>query len=110
MYLAKYICRKLYRFFVSRNISSEIEDEIIVPLANTFRTNYNLQEVISQLLKSKHFYDADDSESTDEIIGGLIKSPLELALQSISLLDFPVPHPIDEGELSLIYWMRNREI
>ena len=96
---AKYICRKLYRFFVSRDISSEIEDDIIVPLADTFRTNYNLQEVISQLLKSKHFYDADDSESTDEIIGGLIKSPLELALQSISLLDFPVPHPIDEGEL-----------
>ena len=51
---AKYICRKLYRFFVSRNISEEIEDDIIVPLAATFRTNYNLTEVITQLLKSKH--------------------------------------------------------
>ena len=60
---AKYICRKLYRFFVSRNISNEIETEIIVPLAATFRTNYNLEEVITQLLKSKHFYDADDSDS-----------------------------------------------
>ena len=96
---AKYICRKLYRFFVSRNISTEIEDDIIGPLSNTFRANYNLEAVISQLLKSKHFYDADDNLNSDEIIGGLIKSPLELALQSISLLDFPVPHPIDEGEL-----------
>ena len=96
---AKYICRKLYRFFVSRNISEEIEDDIIVPLAATFRTNYNLTEVITQLLKSKHFYDADDTNSSDEIIGGLIKSPLELLLQTITLLNFPVPDPITNGEL-----------
>ncbi len=96
---AKYICRKLYRFFVSRDISTEIETNIIVPLAATFRAYYNLAEVITQLLKSKHFYDADDSISSDEVIGGLIKSPLELALQSITLLNFPVPDPIDEGEL-----------
>ena len=96
---AKYICRKLYRFFVSRNITEEIEDDIIVPLAATFRTNYNLSEVITQLLKSKHFYDADDTDPADEIIGGLIKSPLELLLQTITLLNFPVPDPITKGEL-----------
>ena len=96
---AKYICRKLYRFFVSRNISTEIENHIIIPLAATFRANYNLTEVITQLLKSQHFYDADDSDSSDEIIGGLIKSPLELLLQTITLLNFPVPDPITDGEL-----------
>ena len=96
---AKYICRKLYRFFVSRNISTEIEADIIIPLAATFRANYNLTEVITQLLKSQHFYDADDSDSSDEIIGGLIKSPLELLLQTITLLNFPVPDPITHGEL-----------
>ena len=96
---AKYICRKLYRFFVSRNITTEIETDIIVPLSATFRANYNLTEVITQLLKSKHFYDADDTNSSDEIIGGLIKSPLELVLQTITLLNFPVPDPIDDGEL-----------
>ena len=96
---AKYICRKLYRFFVSRNITEEIEDDIIVPLAATFRTNYNLTEVITHLFKSKHFYDADDTDSTDEIIGGLIKSPIELLLQTITLLNFPVPDPITKGEL-----------
>ena len=96
---AKYICRKLYRFFVSRNISTETEANIIVPLAATFRANYNLTEVITQLLKSKHFYDADDTNSSDEIIGALIKSPLELLLQTITLLNFPVPDPITDGEL-----------
>ena len=96
---AKYICRKLYRFFVSRNISTEIEADIIIPLAATFRANYNLTEVITQLLKSQHFYDADDTNSSDEIIGGLIKSPLELVLQTVTLLNFPVPDPITQGEL-----------
>ena len=52
---AKFICRKLYRFFVSRTISSEVENDIIGPLSETFRSNYNLAEAISQLLKSKHF-------------------------------------------------------
>ena len=107
---AKYICRKLYRFFVSRNISNEIETEIIIPLAATFRTSYNLEEVITQLLKSKHFYDADDSDSNDEIIGGLIKSPLDLALQTITLFHFPVADPIENGELHYKNFYQNNII
>jgi len=107
---AKYICRKLYRFFVSRIISTEIETDIIVPLAATFRTNYDLGELITRLLKSKHFYDADDSNSTDEIIGGLIKSPLDLALQSLTLLHFPVPDPISQGELHYKSFYQNKVI
>ena len=107
---AKYICRKLYRFFVSRNISNEIETEIIIPLAATFRTSYNLEEVITQLLKSKHFYDADDSDSNDEIIGGLIKSPLDLALQTITLFHFPVADPIENGKLHYKNFYQNNII
>ena len=94
---AKFICRKLYRFFVGRNISSEIESDIIVPLATIFRTNYNLQDTIDALLASKHFYDKDDSDATDEIIGGLVKSPLDLVMQTLTLTDFPVPDPITNG-------------
>lgn len=33
---AKFVCRKLYRYFVSRNISTEIETDIITPLAALF--------------------------------------------------------------------------
>ena len=95
---AKFICRKMYRFFVHRNIDAEIENDIIAPLAQTFRTNYNLGETITQLLKSKHFYDADDNDSGNEIIGGMIKTPMDLALQTLSLTYYPVPDPIAKGE------------
>lgn len=104
---AKFICRKLYRFFVSRKITAEIENDIIVPLAVTFRANYNLQEVIDQLLKSQHFYDLDDSDSTDEIIGAVLKSPLDLVMQTLTLTDYPVPDPITEGKFhykNFYYW------
>ena len=104
---AKFICRKLYRFYVSRNINTEIENDIIVPLANTFRTNYNLQHVLDSLLKSEHFYDKDDSINTDEIIGGIIKSPLDLTLQTLSITNYPVPDPITNGKshyLNFYYW------
>lgn len=95
---AKFICRKLYRFFVSRTIDSEIENDIIAPLSETFRSNYNLAEAISQLLRSKHFYDADDGDSTNEIIGGMIKTPMDLVLQTLSITNYPVPDAIERGE------------
>ncbi len=87
-------CRRLYRWFVSRNITPEIETDIIGPLATTFRTgNYEIKPVILQLLRSQHFFDADDSDNSDEIIGGIIKSPLETTLQSLSFFNVPIPSP-----------------
>jgi uncharacterized protein (DUF1800 family) len=94
---AKFICRKLYRYLVSGKITAEIENDIIVPLASTFRSNYNLQEVLDQLLLSQHFYDLDDSDNSDELIGGLIKSPLDLVLQTLNIVEYPVPDPITHG-------------
>lgn len=89
---ARYICRKMYRFFVGKNISSEVETDIIEPLATTLRTNdYNMGITIQQLLKSEHFYDEDDANSTNNIVGGKLKSPLELVLQSLSFLQIPLP-------------------
>lgn len=106
---AKYLCRRMYRYFVSGKITAEIENDIIVPLANTFRTNYNLEEAISQLLKSKHFYDEDDTIKGDEIIGGMIKSPVELVLQTLALVDYPVPDPESESRNHYLFFYR-REI
>jgi uncharacterized protein (DUF1800 family) len=56
--VALYMCRRLYRFFVYGNISADVETNVIVPLANTFRTNnYNIKPVLEQLFKSEHFFD-----------------------------------------------------
>ncbi|MGB2127903.1 MAG: DUF1800 family protein [Flavicella sp.] len=95
---AKFICRKLYRYFVARTIDTYVESNIIVPLAVIFRKEYDLKETITTLLKSRHFYDADDLDSTDEIIGGMVKSPLDLVLQIVTLTEFPVPDPIIHGK------------
>jgi len=88
------ICRKLYRYFVSSNITAEIETDIITPLAQTLRTNdYNLEITIKQLLKSQHFYDADDSNNSDEIIGGIMKSPLEMFAHTVNMFHIDILPP-----------------
>jgi len=85
---AKNLCRRLYRFFVSKNITTEIETDIIVPLANTLTANnFEVLPVLRQLLQSKHFFDEDDSDNKDEIVGGIIKSPLELAYHALTFFN-----------------------
>ncbi|MCX6136777.1 MAG: DUF1800 domain-containing protein [Ignavibacteriales bacterium] len=55
---AKYICRKLYRWFVYYAIDDWTETNIIAPLAATLRgNNYNIAPVLRQLFTSAHFYD-----------------------------------------------------
>lgn len=94
---AKYLCRKLYRFFVRKDISAEVEQDIIDPLAATFRdNNYELRPVLEQLLTSQHFYDEDDVNPGDEVIGSLIKSPMELLLGTLGLFELRVPNPASD--------------
>lgn len=85
---ARAYVRKMYRFFVNDIIDSEIEADIIEPLADDLYNNdYQFIPVLKRLLKSLHFYDLDDSNSTDSIIGGKIKSPMELFCSSVNLLN-----------------------
>lgn len=92
---AKNLCRRLYRFFVSRNITPEIENDIIVPLSTSLiSNNFEVKPVLKQLLSSQHFFDADDSNNVDEVIGGMIKSPLELNYQTMSFFNMPLPDPM----------------
>lgn len=96
---ARYIIGKMYRFFVSRNITPEVEANVINPLATEFKNaDYNLEVPLKKLLKSVHFYDEDDSNTGDEIIGALIKSPLDLVSNVISQLDIQVPDIMDIPE------------
>lgn len=56
--VAKYICRRLYRWFVYYDIDASVETNIITPLANIFRAaNYEIKPVLEVLLKSEHFFD-----------------------------------------------------
>lgn len=91
---AENICRRLYRFFVRNEVTTEIETDIIAPMVSTLMSNnYQLEPVVKQLLKSQHFYDQDDTDGTDETIGGMIKSPLQLLSEIVTLFNIPLPDP-----------------
>ena len=95
---AKSICRRMYRYFVRRNIDEEVENDIISPLATILKDNdYNLEITIRTLLSSQHFFDEDDSIFGDEIIGSLVKTPMDLLLQSFNLLEINLPDPTNEA-------------
>ncbi len=91
---SKEITRRLYRFFVRPTITEEVETDIIAPLAQSLvSNNFVLIPIIKQLLKSEHFYDEGNADTTDEIVGGLIKSPLDLQAGIIRFFDLPIPDP-----------------
>ncbi len=75
---AKNIVRKMYIYFVKANITTEVETDIITPLATELKNNgYEMLPIVRKLLESKHFYDLDDANALDENIGAIIKSPLQ---------------------------------
>jgi hypothetical protein len=92
---AKNICRKLYIYFVKGTITPEVETDIITPLAQDFYNNgYEIAPIIRKLLESQHFYDLDDSDATNETIGGIIKSPLQQISEVCTYLQATISNPI----------------
>lgn len=88
---AEVLVERLYRHFVGRNITVEIQQDIIAPLATSLLSNnYDLKATLSSLLSSQHFYDLDDAAEGDEIVGALVKSPLELLSDAIVRLGLPI--------------------
>ena len=68
---SRYICRRLYTFFVYSEIDDATEQNVIVPLAEIFRSNnYEILPVLNAIFKSTHFYDSAN-------YGALIKNPLD---------------------------------
>lgn len=69
--VAKFICRRIYQFFVYYHIDDKIEKNIITPLADIFiKNNFEIKPVLEKLFQSEHFYDP-------LYIGCQIKSPIE---------------------------------
>lgn len=83
----KFICRKLYRWYVNPNVTQEIEDQVIVPLAAYFSSsaiNYAIAPVIKKLLTSNIFFD-------NRNVGAIVKSPAELMIGSTRRYNQAVP-------------------
>ena len=80
--VARYVCRRIYRWFVYYDIDATVEANIITPLANIFRSNnYEIKSVLQALLQSEHFFDVLSR-------GCQIKSPVDLVVGMCS--EFPM--------------------
>jgi uncharacterized protein (DUF1800 family) len=91
---AKAYVRKIYRYFVKSEWDQEVEDDIITPLSTQLiASDYNVLDVLKTLLKSEHFYDEDDSDSSNEIIGSIVKNPIQLLSEALSILQIELPNP-----------------
>lgn len=92
---ARNICWKIYRFFVYAPHTTEecvaVDSAIIGEMANTLvSNNYKILPVIENLLRSVHFYEATAGTVTDDNFGGIIKSPLDLVIQSLRFFGVPI--------------------
>jgi hypothetical protein len=94
--IARFIVRKLYRYFVYYVIDSSIETNVIIPLANIFKQNWELKPVVTALLKSEHFYD-------DRNIGCMIKNPVDVMSSFCKYFNATIPNSTIEQEYSSYY-------
>lgn len=93
---AKYLCRRLYRWFVYYVIDEAAEANVIVPMANILRqNNYNVLPALRALFQSAHFYDPLN-------MGCMIKSPLEFAVGIPRI--FSLPYPADVATRYKVYY------
>ena len=96
--LAKHICRKIYRFFIYYKIDASIEQAVITPMAQIFRSNnYAIQPVLAALFKSKHFYDLVYSSAC------IIKSPLDFVIDLCNEYGVVFPNTSD-NEATYAVW------
>ncbi|MCC2545946.1 DUF1800 family protein [Hymenobacter sp. BT175] len=82
---ARFLCRKLYRWFVYYVIDATTEADVIEPMAQLLiQSNYDVAPVLRALLSSEHFYDPIN-------FGCLIKSPLDFSLGVARQLQIAFP-------------------
>jgi len=76
--VAHFICRKIYRYFVNYDLTTDVETNVIPILAQTLiDNNYSILSVMQQLLTSEHFYDIS-------LKGTIIKNPCELLFSMLN--------------------------
>lgn len=88
---SRFIMRKLYRWFVGAEISTDTELNIIEPLAQILRDeDYEIALPLRTLLASEHFYTVEAC---------MIKSPIDLMMSATRALEVEPP----QGNLEVTY-------
>jgi uncharacterized protein (DUF1800 family) len=86
--VAKFMCRKLYTYFIYYDIDATTEANVITPLADIFRQTYDIKPVLKALLTSEHFFDAANR-------GCLIKSPIDYTVGIVREFNMIFPAAAD---------------
>ena len=82
---ARFLVRKLYRWFVYYLIDAQVETDIIQPLATILiNNNFDIVPVLRALLGSQHFFDVLN-------VGCLIKSPLDFTVGLLRQMEAGFP-------------------
>jgi len=86
--VARFISRKLYRWFVHFDINSEVEANIIEPMAQMLiGDNYDVQATLMALLSSEHFYDMS-------IRGCMITHPIDYLFKMVNTFELELNQDI----------------
>jgi len=90
---AKFLCRKLYRWFCHYIIDESVETNMIEPMAQILIDNdYDIKPVLEALFKSAHFYDSD-------LVGCMIHNPINYVIGMLNRFNVP----IDDSEVVSLY-------
>lgn len=82
---AKFICRKIYRWFVYYTIDETTEANVIAPLAAIFKNNnFEIKPVLLTLFKSEHFFDPLNQSC-------YIKTPFDFVAGALRELNAAIP-------------------
>ncbi|MFZ2900345.1 MAG: DUF1800 domain-containing protein [Saprospiraceae bacterium] len=88
--VARFICRKLYRWFVFYQIDETVEQEVIEPMAQILIDNdYEIRPALEALLGSQHFFESQQK-------GLIIKNPLDFILSIVKSMDVAISTPPDQ--------------
>ena len=79
---ARFICEKVYKYFVNPTINKEHIDELV----NVFYGDYNIKKLMNHLFMSDWFYDKNN-------IGVKIKSPIELLVGIKKIVPYSFEKP-----------------
>ncbi|MCU0346578.1 MAG: DUF1800 domain-containing protein, partial [Saprospiraceae bacterium] len=94
---ASFISRKLYRWFVYYDITQQVEDEVIAPLAQIILDNdYELRPAVEALLRSEHFFDILS-------MGPMIKNPIDFTMGVFKTFDIDLSGANQE-QVYRIFW------
>jgi hypothetical protein len=95
--VSKFICRRLYKFFIYYKIDSDAETNVIEPLAKIFRdNNYDIKPVLKALLESEHFYDNWNRAC-------MIKDPYSHVAGFMRQWELELPDATDHQKLYMAY-------